>query len=246
LTTGTDSVAMTLRANGNIQIGGTFADNGYKFQNAGNSVLAGQVVQGGGTQRSTAGTTIAFTGGAQTIFSTNSDCGDGGRFLSIVNENTSTDAFSALSFRVNPGGGGNNAMLDIKFVNLSNGANLSNLIWTFLHNGSFVDRMNLSSNGRLTVQSNILTGELRATGQTELAYQSGNVLIGTLTGTGDKLRVDGNTFTNTITTYRPGVNVIKSDAWKLGRASIGTQPTETHQITVEIGGALYTIGAAQI
>jgi hypothetical protein len=75
---------------------------------------------------------------------------------------------------------------------------------------------------------------------------NGNTLIGTQTDTGDKLRVDGNTFTNTITTYRPGVNVIKSDAWKLGRASIGTQPTETHQITVEIGGALYTIGAAQI
>jgi hypothetical protein len=73
-----------------------------------------------------------------------------------------------------------------------------------------------------------------------------NVLIGTTTDTSDKLRVDGNTFTNTITTYRPGVNTTKSDAWKLGRASIGTQPTETHQITVEIGGVSYVIGAAQL
>jgi hypothetical protein len=72
------------------------------------------------------------------------------------------------------------------------------------------------------------------------------VLIGTTTDTSDKLRVDGNTFTNTITTYRPGVNTTKSDAWKLGRASIGTQPTETHQITVEIGGVSYVIGAAQL
>jgi hypothetical protein len=73
-----------------------------------------------------------------------------------------------------------------------------------------------------------------------------NVLIGTQTDSSDKLRVNGNTFTNTITTYRPGVNTTKSDAWKLGRAALGTQPTETHQITVEIGGVSYVIGAAQL
>jgi hypothetical protein len=150
LTAGADSVAMTLRANGNIQIGGTFADNGYKFQNAGSSVLAGQVVQGGGAPRSTAGTTIAFTGGAQTVWSANSDPGDGGRFLSIVNENTSTNAFSAISFRVNPGSGGSsgNAMLDMKFVN--NGSSVSTLYWTFLAGGAFYDRMILTSAGNLT------------------------------------------------------------------------------------------------
>jgi hypothetical protein len=73
-----------------------------------------------------------------------------------------------------------------------------------------------------------------------------NVLIGTTTDTSDKLRVDGNTFTNTITTYRPGVNTTKSDAWKLGRASAGTQPTEDHQITVQIGDDLYAIGAVKL
>jgi hypothetical protein len=75
---------------------------------------------------------------------------------------------------------------------------------------------------------------------------NGNVLIGTDTDTSDKLRVGGNTFTNTITTYRPGVNTIKSDAWKLGRASAGTQPTEDHQITVQIGDDLYAIGAVKL
>jgi hypothetical protein len=34
--------------------------------------------------------------------------------------------------------------------------------------------------------------------------------------------------------------------WKLGRAVIGTQPSETHQIIVEINGALFTIGAAAL
>jgi hypothetical protein len=149
LTTGTDSVAMTLRANGNIQIGGTFADNGYKFQNAGSSVLAGQVVQGGGAPRSTAGTTIAFTGGSQTVWTANSDPGDGGRFFSIVNESSSTNAFSAVSFRVNPGGANTgNAMLDIKFVN--NGSNTSALYWTFSTSGGFLDRMILTNAGNLT------------------------------------------------------------------------------------------------
>ena len=75
---------------------------------------------------------------------------------------------------------------------------------------------------------------------------NGNVLIGTTDNPGDLLRVNQNTFTNTITTYRPGVNTTKSDAWKLGRAALGTQPTETHQITVEIGGVSYVIGAAQL
>jgi hypothetical protein len=73
-----------------------------------------------------------------------------------------------------------------------------------------------------------------------------NVLIGTTTDTSDKLRVDGNTFTNTITTYRPGVNTTKSDAWKLGRAALGTQPTEDYQITVQIGDDSYAIGAVKL
>jgi hypothetical protein len=153
LTTGNDSVAMTLRANGNIQIGGTFADNGFKFQNNSTTFLQGQTVQGGGSARSTNGTTIAFTGSSSTIFSANSDCGDGGRFLSIVNENTSVSAFSALSFRVNPASGGSsgNVMLDMKFVN--NGSVTSTLYWTFLSGGSFFDRMSLTSSGALTATS---------------------------------------------------------------------------------------------
>ena len=34
--------------------------------------------------------------------------------------------------------------------------------------------------------------------------------------------------------------------WKLGRALLGTQPSETYQIIVEINGQLYAIGAANI
>ena len=68
----------------------------------------------------------------------------------------------------------------------------------------------------------------------------GNVLIGTTTSTGAKLEVNGDIRTGTLDTgYVSGF-------WKLGRAVIGTQPSETHQIIVEINGALFVIGAAQL
>jgi collagen type VII alpha len=67
-----------------------------------------------------------------------------------------------------------------------------------------------------------------------------NVLIGTTTSTGAKLEVNGSIRTGTLDTgYVSGF-------WKLGRAVIGTQPSETHQIIVEINGALFTIGAAAL
>jgi hypothetical protein len=67
-----------------------------------------------------------------------------------------------------------------------------------------------------------------------------NVLIGTTTSTGAKLEINGDIRTGTLDTgYVSGF-------WKLGRAVIGTQPGETHQIIVEINGALFTIGAAAL
>jgi hypothetical protein len=67
-----------------------------------------------------------------------------------------------------------------------------------------------------------------------------NVLIGTTTSTGAKLEINGDIRTGTLDTgYVSGF-------WKLGRAVIGSQPGETHQIIVEINGALFTIGAAAL
>jgi hypothetical protein len=131
---------------------GTTTDNGYKLQVAGGSTISGQFIQGGGSGRASNGTTVAFT--YNTAFSANTDSADGGRFLSIVNESTVTDAYSALSFRVNPnnGGGGTNAMLDMKFVN-ANSSNASTLYWSFLTSGGFFDRMSLTSGGVLTAAS---------------------------------------------------------------------------------------------
>jgi hypothetical protein len=203
----------------------------------------GQIIQGGGTARSVFGTTVAFT--RNVAYTLNSDASDNNRFLSVVNQSSIENAYSTLSFRVNPDGGGNNAMLDMKFVNLLNGSNLSNQVWSFLHNGSFVDRMNLSSNGRLTVSGNILTGVLKTTDDTELATDLGNVKIGTTSNAAaDKLRVNGNIFTNTIRTYTPDLET-RSVAWKLG-ASRGGTVTSNATVRVEIDGALVDLVARYV
>jgi hypothetical protein len=76
------------------------------------------------------------------------------------------------------------------------------------------------------------------TGDVYINHQGGNLLVGTTTSTGAKLEVNGSIRTGTLDTgYVSGF-------WKLGRAVIGTQPGETHQIIVEINGQLYVIGAA--
>jgi hypothetical protein len=141
---------MRLWNGGNFALGNPTVDNGARLQVSGSSTFSGPIVQGGGASRSTYGVTIAYAGNSQTIWTANSDCGDGGRFFSIVNETSTTNAFSAISFRVNPASGGSsgNAMLDMKFVN--NGSGASTLYWSFLSGGSWYDRMSLSSTGNLT------------------------------------------------------------------------------------------------
>jgi hypothetical protein len=71
-----------------------------------------------------------------------------------------------------------------------------------------------------------------------------NVLIGTTTDSGDKLRVAGNTFTDTITTLRPDTES-KSSAWRLGLASSGTI-TPDRLIRISVGGVEYYIAAVEV
>jgi hypothetical protein len=72
---------------------------------------------------------------------------------------------------------------------------------------------------------------------------NGNVLIGTDTDTSDKLRVGGNTFTDTITTLRPDTES-KSVAWRLGVVSSGTT-TPDRLIRVMVDGIEYNIPARE-
>jgi hypothetical protein len=87
------------------------------------------------------------------------------------------------------------------------------------------------------------TNELTSESATKLATINGNVLIGTTTDTSDKLRVNGNTFTDTITTLRPDTES-KSSAWRLGLASSGTI-TPDRLIRISVGGLEYFIPARE-
>ena len=71
-------------------------------------------------------------------------------------------------------------------------------------------------------------------------FANGNTGIGTTTDSGAKLQVNGD-----IRTAALGGGYV-AGYWKLGRAILGTQPSETYQIIVEINGALYAIGAANL
>jgi len=79
------------------------------------------------------------------------------------------------------------------------------------------------------------------TGDVYINHQGGYLLVGTTTNSGGaKLQVNGEIKTGALDGGYVAGN------WKLGRALIGSQPGETHQIIVEINGALFSIGAASI
>jgi hypothetical protein len=78
-----------------------------------------------------------------------------------------------------------------------------------------------------------------------LNWEGGNVLIGTTTDSGDKLRVNGTTFTNDIMTFNPQNDNRSGVAWRLGAATIGTD-TLNRRLRVNVGGVEYYIGAVEV
>jgi hypothetical protein len=72
----------------------------------------------------------------------------------------------------------------------------------------------------------------------------GNVLIGTETDSGDRLRVNGNTYTNTIRTLKPDSDN-KSVEWKFGEAS-ELSITANKRIRVSVNGVEYWLAAAEV
>jgi hypothetical protein len=73
----------------------------------------------------------------------------------------------------------------------------------------------------------------------------GNVLIGTQTDSGDKLRVNGTTFSNDIMTWNPQNDNRSGVAWRLGAATIGAV-TPNRRLRVNVGGMEYFIGAVEV
>lgn len=73
----------------------------------------------------------------------------------------------------------------------------------------------------------------------------GNVLIGTTTSTGDKLRVAGNTFSNTIMTWNPENDNRSGVEWRFGAAST-LSIIANRRLKVSVGGVEYWIAAAEV
>jgi hypothetical protein len=103
-----------------------------------------------------------------------------------------------------------------------------------------------TSNGdaSMTLVSALGSADIQLLSNGPSTFRGGNVLIGTSSDSGDILRVNGNTYTNTITTQTPAATT-KSVAWKLGTARGGTVTTNA-TVRVEIDGVLVDLVARYV
>jgi hypothetical protein len=80
---------------------------------------------------------------------------------------------------------------------------------------------------------------------TRLAIRNGNVMIGTQTNSGDRLRVAGTTFSDEIMTLLPEAESRSNINWRFGSASIGSLTTN-RRLRVKVAGVEYWIAAVEI
>ncbi len=106
------------------------------------------IIGAGATSRATIGLTISQS--TQSAYLPNTDIGDAQRGFSLVDENAG-QSMVPLSFRSNSGGGANNQMLDIKFVNNNDGT--SKLVYSHGPGATFTDRFTFSSGGNFGVNN---------------------------------------------------------------------------------------------
>jgi hypothetical protein len=140
---------LVIRSNGNIGIGTTSVP--AKFNVNGNAVVGPSL-----TSRSGSGLTIDLSN--TTTYAANTDVTDAARSLNIVNEGSTANAMSVLSFRSNPSGGANNQMLDLKYVNPNDGT--SKLIYSFGPNTAFTDCFTMTSGGSMGIGTTSPTSPL--------------------------------------------------------------------------------------
>jgi hypothetical protein len=111
--------------------------------------------------------------------------------------------------------------------------------------GSFI-RFQDTAGGGVYIGGRSEAMELYAGGSEAMRITSGrNVLIGTLTNSGDRLRVVGTTFSDEIMTLLPEAESRSNINWRFGAASIGSLTTN-RRLRVKVGGVEYWIAAVEI
>jgi hypothetical protein len=115
---------------------------------------------------------------------------------------------------------------------------------TYLNTGNTTTSFDSIYNSDSAImQFRMKTGGTAVTAMTILG--SGNIMIATTTDSGDKLRVNGTTFTNEIMTLSPEAESRSAINWRLGAASIGTI-VNNRRLRVKVGGVEYYIGAVEV
>ena len=160
----------------------------------------------------------------------------GGRtFINTGQTTASTAAYTAF----------NNLTFNDDFSNAANGPNK---IITYGRGSTWVAGIGIHDN----TQAYYAGGTHKfyrydgTTATLNLALESnGNLLIGTGTDSGDKLRVAGTTFSNEIMTLLPEAESRSGINWRFGAASIASI-TPNRRLRVKVGGIEYYIGAVEV
>jgi uncharacterized protein YaiE (UPF0345 family) len=257
-------ILMTIEGNGNVLIG-TTTDGGAKLQILSTGIALnmatsnGQMANinstnanGGYFTWQTSGTTIADIGTAQQIFGAggNEIFGINGRGARAIAFGTNDTERMRITSGGNVGIGTTSpaeklhVATSIRIEGSTPAYNLydsptsyrGNLQWQTTAGSVGIRLFNMDN-------SNLMFGTT-ATERMRIT-EPGNVLIGTTTDPGDKLRVNGNTFTNTIMTWNPENDNRSGVAWRLGAASIATI-TPNRRLRVNVGGVEYYIAAVEV
>lgn len=170
------------------------------------------------------GTTLSVTGGG--VFTGNLNVGQAssaGETAINIGQNKTVASPAYIDFQSSAGSTDYDLRI-LKESGTSGGASITNAGGSFQIINNTNDTIAFAT--QATIRMSVLGG--------------GNVLIGTSTDSGDKLRVNGTILTDsTIKTAAPTGS--SAQPWKLGSANFTSSGSPTHQVIIEISGTVYKL-----